>query len=85
MYVTVFLRDAKVHTVVPSFFIKELVEVNLFNKGINTNQNRLIFFSKEVFDLLGSGGIPNLLEFTPNFNSPVTNIYPPPYLNALGD
>lgn len=77
MYVTVFLTDARVHTVVPSSFVKELVKVNLFNKGINTYQKRLIFFSKEIFDLLESGEISDSLEFVPKFSSPKTNVYPP--------
>lgn len=77
MYVTVFLKEAKTHTVVPSDFIKDLVEVNLFNKGNNPNQCRVIFFSKKAFDLLESGEAINLLEFRPKFNLPRTNVYPP--------
>lgn len=78
MYVTVYLRDAKKHTVIPYEYVYELVEENLFNKGINTNQNRLIFFSQDLFDSFKRGENPNLLDFPPNFNCPVEKVYPLP-------
>lgn len=78
MYVTIYLRDAKKHTVIPHQYVLELVEVNLFNHGNNSNQNRLIFFSQDVFDLFKSGENPNLLEFPPDFECPVPKVYPLP-------
>lgn len=76
MFVTIYLKEVKKHTVIPHQHIFELVKVNLFNKGINSNQNRLIYFSQDLFDLFKSGEVPNLLDFPPNFSIPVSNIYP---------
>lgn len=78
MYVTVYLSEAKKHTVIPQDYIYELVEVNLFNKGINTNQNRRIYFSQDVFDSFQNGENPNLLDFPPNFGRPTAKVYPLP-------
>lgn len=47
MFVTVYLQDAKKHTVIPQEYVYELVEVNLFNKGINPHQTRRLFFPKK--------------------------------------
>lgn len=78
MFVAVYLIEAKTHTVVPQEFVYQLQKVNLYNYGVNSNQNRLIFFSADFFDLISSGDNPNLLDFTPDFCLPTTNIYPPP-------
>lgn len=78
MFVDIFLIDAKAHTVVPKQFVLGLVEVNLLNSGVNQNQNRLIYFSSDLFDLFMNGENPNLLEFIPNFDLEVTTVYPPP-------
>lgn len=80
MYVLVYLRDSKRHTVVPESFIYKLDERNTKNNGINRNQLRLIYFSSELFDILDRNEIPNR-EFRPNFNLPITMEYPLP--NAL--
>lgn len=78
MYVTIYLVDARVHTVVPQEFIYELNQVNLNNHGVNTNQNRLIYFSNEIFEELKNGNDPSYLVHFPNFNLPITNVYPLP-------
>lgn len=78
MYVTVYLTEAKKHTVIPHEYIYELVEVNLFNKGINTNQNRRVYFSKDVFDAFQNGENPNLLDFPANFGTAIAKVYPLP-------
>lgn len=52
MLVVVYLRDARCHTVVPEEFIFALVERSLKNRGLNSNQNRRIYFSREVFEKL---------------------------------
>lgn len=78
MFVSVFLIDAKAHTVVPKQFILGLIEVNLLNSGVNQNQNRLVYFSNELFDLLMNRENPNFLEFIPNFDLEVTTAYPLP-------
>lgn len=78
MFVAVFLVDAKVHTVIPQEFVYELIHENLFNKGVNSNQNRLIYFSKELFDVLQDGASSERITFVPNYNLPVTKVYPLP-------
>lgn len=78
VYATIYLPDAKHHTVIPKEYVYDLVDVNLFNRGINRNQNHLIFFSQDVFDLFKDGENPNLLEYPPNFRLPVTKVYPLP-------
>lgn len=77
MLVIVFLEDAKKHTVVPESFIYDLNEKNLKNLGVNRNQRRLVYFSKQWFENmerkvnLGD-------EFVPNFHHPITKDYPLP-------
>lgn len=78
MFITVFLIDAKVHTVVPKEFVYKLHEPNLWNVGVNTNQNRKIYFSKELFEILENGGAFDCTKFIPKFDIPVTDIYPLP-------
>lgn len=76
MYVTVYLVDVNMHTVVPQEFIYQLKQANLNNHGVNTNQNRLIYFSSEFFDALECGNDPT--DHIPNFNLMVTKLYPLP-------
>lgn len=78
MYVTIYLFDAKHHTVIPKEYVYDLVDVNLFNRGINRNQNHLIYFSQDVFELFKNGENPNLLDYPPNFGLPVSQVYPLP-------
>lgn len=77
MFVTVFLVEAKTHTVIPEEFVFKLVEANLKNHGLNSNQNRLIYFSRELFELLESHVVPRA-EIIPNFGLPITEMYPLP-------
>lgn len=77
MFATVFLVDAKVHTVIPHEFIYGLLPENLFNYGVNSNQNRLIYFSQEIFDVLKNNVAANG-STTVDFSLPVTEIYPLP-------
>lgn len=76
MLVVVYLRDARCHTVVPEEFIFALVERSLKNRGLNSNQNRRIYFSREVFEKLQRNEV--IEDYIPNFNLPVTEIYPLP-------
>lgn len=76
MFVTVYLVDAKKHTVVPEEFIYDLHKINLCNYGCNQNQNRRIYFSKDVFDSLCREENRLLLE--PKFGLGLINKYPMP-------
>lgn len=76
MLVVVYLQEAKKYIVVPEEFIYRLDERSLKNYGINSNQKRLIYFSNEVFKNLENKIEMNSL--TPNFNAPVTKIFPLP-------
>lgn len=76
MFVTVFLVEARAHTVIPLKFIYDLNQMNLFNMGINTNQVRRIYFSKNLFEALKNGGTLEENEIDPNFNLPTSIYYP---------
>lgn len=78
MFVTVFLTESKMRTVVPKKFIYRLCQVNLDNRGVNRNQNRRIYFSKNLFELLQRGENPNLTEYEAKFDLPTTQVYPLP-------
>lgn len=78
MFVAVYLVDARAHTVIPLEFVYQLVTENLLNRGVNPNQNRLIYFSKELFDVLKYGVASNRTTYTPNFVLPVTSVHPLP-------
>lgn len=78
MFVVVYLVDANAYTVVPKEFVYQLIEENVLNKGVNSNQNRLIYFSNELFDVLQSGVDNGHETHIPNFNLPTTQEYPPP-------
>lgn len=66
------------HTVVPQEFIYDLNQVNLNNHGVNCNQNRLIYFSAELFESLKSGNDLAHSEYMPKFHLSVTTLYPLP-------
>lgn len=83
MFVIVFLIEPSVHTVIPQKFVYELNHENLYNKGINTNQSRLIYFSTELFEALENGEAIDENGYIPNFNLPITVDYPLP--NNLGE
>lgn len=75
MFVVVYLRDAQCSTVIPEEFILDLNQKTLKNNGINRNQNRRIFFSKEWFE--NQEKKINLdQQFEPNFDLPISNEYP---------
>lgn len=78
MFVTVYLVEAHMHTVVPKEFIYDLNQVNLNNHGVNCNQNRLIFFSTELFESLKNGNDIVHSEYLPKFHLSVTKLYPLP-------
>lgn len=76
MFVTVFLVNAREYTVIPEKFVYDLNKMNLFNFGLNSNQNRLIYFSKNLFEALESGGSMQENEIEPNFSLPPSVDYP---------
>lgn len=78
MFVTAYLYGANMQTVIPQKFIYELNRENLFNKGVNPHQKRRIFFSQELFDLLESGENVDICNYNPNFDLPITSVYPLP-------
>lgn len=78
MFVTVFLVEARAHIVIPQKFVYELNQMNLCNNGINTNQNRRIFFSTQLLNALENGEVIHENEYAPNFNLPITGNYPLP-------
>lgn len=78
MFVSLYLIDAREHTVVPREFIFDINVVNLYNNGVNSNQNQLIFFSKVLFEALKNDNDTAFLDYEPNFNIPVTKVYPLP-------
>lgn len=77
MLVIVFLQDAKCFTVVPEGFVYSLDEKSLKNRGVNKNQNRLIYFSRELFKKMEENE-----EYEqnckPNFHRPISIKYPLP-------
>lgn len=76
MLLVVYLYEAERYTVVPEEFVFQLNERSLKMNGVNTNQNRRIYFSTECFEILQQNG--NVEQFKPNFNLPITKIYPLP-------
>lgn len=77
MFIVVYLKDVKAHTVIQEQFVLGLVEKNLKNYGCNTNQIRRIYFSKVW--LQNQIDKVNLDQnFVPNFNLPATKVYPLP-------
>lgn len=77
MFVIVYLRDPNCYTVVPEEFIMDLKEKVVKNCGINRNQARRIFFSKEWF--ANQTNKVNLdHRFEPNFRLACTALYPLP-------
>lgn len=75
MYVVVYLRDAKCYTVIPEEFILDLDEKTVKNNGINRNQHRRIYFSKQWFENQ-TNGINLNKSFEPKFGLPCTEVYP---------
>lgn len=78
MLIVEYLQEAKNYTVVPEEFIYLLDERSLKNNGVNSNQSRLIYFSNNAYKNLEQ----NVEQtFKPNFNLPITSVYPlPDYL-----
>lgn len=77
MFVVVFSREPKCSTVIPEEFILDLNQKSLKNNGVNRNQDRRIYFSKEWFE--NQTAKINLEQpFEPNFNLPLNNVYPLP-------
>lgn len=76
MFVTVFLVEARAHTVIPARFVYDLNQMNLFNLGLNSNQARRIYFSKNLFEALKNGDVIQENEIEPNFNLPTSVDYP---------
>lgn len=75
MFVIIYLRVPKCYTVVPEEFIMDLKEKNLKNLGINRNQTRRIYFSKEWFE--NQTNKVNLDQhFEPNFRLACSALYP---------
>lgn len=81
MLVVVYLSEAKNYTVVPEEFIYQLNERTLKNLGLNQNQNRLIYFSADVFEKLERKKVFKTPQ--PNFNLEVSSAYPLP--NVLNE
>lgn len=77
MLVVVYLKEAKQYTVVPEEFIYQLNERNLKNLGLNRNQNRLIYFSTEIFEQLERNEVIDQ-PYAPNFQLPVSSEFPLP-------
>lgn len=78
MLVVVYLNEAKYHTVVPEHFYS-LNEKNLKNSGMNSNQNRLIYFSKDCYDKLEKHDVEVVKQMCQSkFHLPVTKIFPLP-------
>lgn len=75
MLIIVFLQEAKKYTVVPEEFVYGLDEKSLKNNGVNSNQTRLIYFSKDIYEKLKQN-VQQKLE--PKFYLPITNLYPLP-------
>lgn len=76
MLVIVYLFEANAHTVVPEQFIYCLNERSLKNRGVNSNQNRLIYFSNDCYEKISRNE--NVDGFQPNFELPITTAYPLP-------
>lgn len=81
MIVIVYLQDPKKYIAVPESFVYDLDERSLKNRGVNRNQNRLVYFSQEWHENMEANE--NVLqEFEPNFHCAITTRYPlPNYLD----
>lgn len=79
MFVTVFLIEPRVHIVIPEKFVYELNQMNLYNLGLNSNQNRRVFFSSELFEALRNGEAMQVDKYVPNFTLPISVEYPLPH------
>lgn len=78
MFVAVYLLASQKHTVVPTEFVMDLNQVSLNNYGVNPNQSQRIYFSKVLFDAYVKGEDTSHIDYAPNFNLPVSEIYPLP-------
>lgn len=77
LFVVIFLRDANCATVVPEEFILDLDQKALKNNGVNRNQDRRLYFSKEWLE--NQKNEINLdKKFQPNFELPIMKVYPLP-------
>lgn len=74
MLVVVHLVKPKRRIIVPESFVFDLNEENLKNSGNNANVTYLIYWSKEA--LGDEKNSPNH-DRLPNFNAPLSEIYPP--------
>lgn len=77
MFVVVYLCDAKKHTIIPEEFVYILNQKSLKNCGVNSNQNRRIYFSSEWFREYEQKLSPKR-EYEPKFDLDITNVYPLP-------
>lgn len=74
LFVVVQLIKPKTRIVVPESFIYDLNEESLKNNGCNHNFSYLIYWSKHA---LGDGSNTPDTNWVPNFNAPLSDVYPP--------
>lgn len=73
MLFVVYLRKPDVYTVILEECVYKLNEKSLKTYGLNSNQDRLIFFSKKYYNKIREG---IRIEFEPKFYLPITSGYP---------
>lgn len=73
MFVVVFIKSAKKKIVIPEKWIYDVNEELLKNKGVNSNRDVLIFWTKLAID---ANGMPNVLH-APNFLATKSLEFPP--------
>lgn len=74
MFVVVFLISPKKRIIIPEHFVYDLCEERLKNSGCNKNHTYLIYWSKNS---VGDGENAPDIDCVPNFNAPVSEIFPP--------
>lgn len=73
MFVVVFIKAAKKKIVIPEEWIYDVNQELLKNKGVNSNREVLVFWSKSAID---ANGWPNSMH-TPNFLAAKSVDFPP--------
>lgn len=74
LFVVVYLVEPKKRIILPENFIYDLCEVSLKNNGRNSNHKYLIYWSKNA---IGDGSFAPDFKIEPNFDAPLSHIYPP--------
>lgn len=73
MFITAFIVSVKKNVIIPEEWVFDVNQELLKNKGVNSNRNVLIYWSKSA---IGNDGIPNAMH-VPNFSATKSVVFPP--------